>query len=74
MKIKVDGIERIKLLEERIEALLDVYVEDMSASDTNLTKIKKAVDDVNAILPPHLNYSLLKMKMVNSDGTKFTIV
>ena len=64
MKIKVDGIERIKLLEERIEALLDVYVEDMSASDTNLTKIKKAVDD----------YSLLKMKMVNSDGTKFTIV
>lgn len=75
MKIKIEDteIKRLQGLKESIEALMNSYTEDMDATEDNLNKIKNITDKINSFLPPHLDYDLLKIKMVNSAGTKFTI-
>ncbi len=76
MKIKIEEreLQMLEDLKKTIEELQNTYTDDMDSSDDEkLNKLAIIVKNLNGIIPPHLNYKLVKLKMVNSDGTKFTI-
>ena len=76
MKIKIEerDLKRLEDLKKTIEELQNTYTDDMDSSDDEkLNKLVITVKSLNGIIPPHLNYKLVQLKMVNSDGTKFTI-
>lgn len=76
MKIKIDdtNIENLKKIKDNIEKLLQVYSKDMEFTEENVKRVKEAVDKVNASGKYQFQYGNTRAKIVNSDGTEFTIV
>jgi len=66
-------LERIEKLKKAIIEFQNMYSEGMELTEENINKVTKAIDEINKVFPPHLNYKILGLKMVNSAGTKFTI-
>ena len=74
MKLIIDkrNLEQLQKLKESIENLLEISSEDIEFTEENFKKIKEMVDNINILGASGFKFGKLYIKIVSSDGTKFT--